>query len=241
MDIVDSDAFLDMPSSTQNLYFHLGMRADDDGFISNPKKVMRMVSAQEDDYNLLVAKRFLIKFEGGLCVIKHWRMNNRIRADRYVETVYLGKKECLQIKPNGAYTERGIPSGIPDDNHMTPQYRIEENRIEENRIHMSAIADDSFDTFWSSYPKKELKKKSKEIWKSKKLHTHLQEILDFIVKAKQTERWNKGFIKQPPTFLRNECWLDDITSYGGSREHAVYKNKTDNKVIDKLKNKQMQS
>ena len=80
--IIDSDAFLDMPLSAQALYFHLSMRADDDGFINNPKKIQRMVGASDDDCKLLLMKRFIIVFESGVVVIKHWRIHNYIRNDR---------------------------------------------------------------------------------------------------------------------------------------------------------------
>ena len=86
--IIDSDAFLDMPLSTQALYFHLSMRADDEGFINNPKKVSRMIGCGEDDLKLLIAKNFIIPFESGVVVIKHWLIHNTIRKDRAKETLY---------------------------------------------------------------------------------------------------------------------------------------------------------
>ena len=105
--IIDSDAFLDMPLSTQSLYFHLNMRADDDGFINNPKKIMRMIGASEDDLKVLISKRFIITFDNGIVVIKHWRMHNLLRKDRYTETHYQEEKKMLALKENGAYTELG--------------------------------------------------------------------------------------------------------------------------------------
>ena len=102
--IIDSDAFLDMPSSTQALYFHLSMRADDDGFINNPKKIQRMVGCSDDDMKLLIAKHFIIPFESGIVVIKHWKVHNYIQKDRYKETVYLDEKSMLCIKDNNAYS-----------------------------------------------------------------------------------------------------------------------------------------
>ena len=84
--IIDSDAFLEMPQSSQNLYFHLAMRADDDGFINNPKSIMRLIGCKDDDANILIAKKFLIPFESGVVVIKHWKIHNYIRRDTYTET-----------------------------------------------------------------------------------------------------------------------------------------------------------
>lgn len=102
--IIDSDAFLDMPMSAQGLYFHLAMRADDDGFVNNPKKIMRMIGASEDDARILLGKRFLIAFDSGVVVIKHWRIHNYIQKDRYKETTYLEEKAQLEVKENNAYT-----------------------------------------------------------------------------------------------------------------------------------------
>lgn len=102
--IVDSDAFLDMPLSTQAYYFHLNIRADDDGFINNPKKIMRLIGANQNDYDLLVAKNFIIEFEAGVVVIKHWRIHNYIQKDRYKPTVYQDQFALLTIKKNKSYT-----------------------------------------------------------------------------------------------------------------------------------------
>lgn len=102
--IIDSDAFLDMPMSTQALYFHLSMRADDDGFINNPKRIQRMIGASDDDLKLLIAKSFIIVFESGVVVIKHWKIHNYIQTDRYKPTVYAEEKSLLDVKKNKAYT-----------------------------------------------------------------------------------------------------------------------------------------
>lgn len=107
MKIVDSDAFLDMPLSTQCLYFHLNMRADDDGFIGNPKRIMKITGASEDDLRLLIAKRFVLTFEDGVIVIKHWRMHNTLSRDRYAETSYTNEKKMLLLKDNGSYSLTG--------------------------------------------------------------------------------------------------------------------------------------
>lgn len=104
-EVTTSDAFMDMPDSSQVLYFHLGMSADDDGFVSNPKMIMRATGKKDDDYKILVLKKFLIHFQDeGVCVVKHWRINNNLRKDRYTETKYIHLKERLFIRENGAYT-----------------------------------------------------------------------------------------------------------------------------------------
>lgn len=122
--IIDSDAFLDMPLSTQALYFHLSMRADDDGFINNPKKIQRMIGCSDDDLKLLMAKSFVIAFESGVIVIKHWRMHNCIRKDRCKPTVYAEEMSMLQLKENGAYT-----LCLPSDNQVTTNCQPTDNQL----------------------------------------------------------------------------------------------------------------
>ena len=112
-DITESDAFADMPLSSQALYFHLGMEADDDGFINNAKKVQRGIGASPDDLNLLIAKNFIIPFKSGVVVIKHWRINNTIRNDRKNDTKYSEEMSLLTVKNNGAYTLSSEPIQLP--------------------------------------------------------------------------------------------------------------------------------
>ena len=137
--VVDSDAFLDMPLSTQALYFHLSMRADDDGFLNNTKRIQRLIGATDDDLKLLIMKRFVIPFEDGIVVIKHWRMNNYLRKDRYTQTIYQEELAMLSVKEDGSYTlaeTSGIPDGnqcvtvgIPDGNQLATQVSIGKDRI----------------------------------------------------------------------------------------------------------------
>lgn len=127
--IVLSDAFLDMPLSTRCLYFTLGMFADDDGFVNAPKGIMRQIGCSEDDMRVLLAKKFVIAFESGVIVIKHWRINNYLRNDRYNETKYKDEKSQLEIAENGAY-RLGVPNnGI----HSTEKDRLGKDSIEPQR------------------------------------------------------------------------------------------------------------
>ena len=103
-DVIDTDAFLDMPLSTQCLYFHLNIRADDDGFVGNPSRITKFIGASDDDLKLLIAKNFVILFEKGVIVIKHWRMHNTLSADRYHETNFTDEKAMLRLKDNKSYT-----------------------------------------------------------------------------------------------------------------------------------------
>ena len=111
--IVLSDAFLDLPLSARCLYFTLGMLADDDGFVNAPRSIMRQCGASDDDMKLLIAKKFVLLFDSGVIVIKHWRINNYLRNDRHIETKYGDEKAQLELDENGAY-RFGIPNnGIP--------------------------------------------------------------------------------------------------------------------------------
>ena len=112
--IVLSDAFLDMPMSARCLYFTLGMLADDDGFVNSPKSIMRQVGASIDDMNILLARKFILAFESGVIVIKHWRIHNYIQKDRYKGSKYIEEKRTLAVDENGAYTECIHDVSIPD-------------------------------------------------------------------------------------------------------------------------------
>jgi hypothetical protein len=133
-EIVWSDAFLDMPDTSQLLYFHLGMESDDDGFVGNPKKVSRFIGASDDDLKILITKKFVLVFESGILVLKHHRMNNNWDKHNCKRTVYIEEYERLRIKENKAYTmdkTKGVC--LQTGNRLKTVVRIEENRIEENR------------------------------------------------------------------------------------------------------------
>lgn len=130
--IIDSDLFLDMPMSTQCLYFHLNMRADDDGFINNPKKIQRMIGCNDDDIKLLIAKNFIIPFESGVVVIKHWKIHNYIRMDRYKETLYKEEKSQLVTDKSKEYI-LGRPDDIPLVDQRLTQDRLGKDRLGKDR------------------------------------------------------------------------------------------------------------
>lgn len=131
--IIDSDAFLDMPLSTQALYFHLSMRADDDGFVNNPFKILRMINATKNDHDLLIVKGFVIPFESGVCVIKHWRIHNYLRSDRYKPTAYQDEKANLCIKENGVYSF-GIPTVNQMETKCLPLVDAGKDRLGKDRL-----------------------------------------------------------------------------------------------------------
>lgn len=130
--IVGSDIFLEMPTSSRELYFQLGMYADDDGFI-NPKKIIRMVGASEDDLKILIAKRFVLSFEDGVIVIKHWPTNNLIRKDWYQETNYKQHKNRLKHNENGDYTE-AVNNSLTNRQHSIGKDSIGNNILTPQEI-----------------------------------------------------------------------------------------------------------
>lgn len=138
--IIESDAFLDMPLSAQALYLHFNMAADDDGFVNNPKKIQRMIGATDDDFKLLIAKRFVIIFDSGIIVIKHWRLHNYIRSDRYHPTEYTDEMDALNVKENQVYTLKnqdektfGMTFCLPNDNHPRTESSVVKSRVEKSR------------------------------------------------------------------------------------------------------------
>ena len=221
--IIDSDAFLDMPMSARLLYYDLGMRADDDGFINSPKKIMRMIGASNDDVNILIARKFVIPFDSGVVVIKHWRINNYLRNDRYTETKYLEEKSNLEVDKNGSYTAKnntGIPVGIPTVS--TGKVRLGKdsigkdiNTISCNKNSEIEVLDQKemwFESFWEIYPKHQDKKKAKQ--KFLKACTNEKEykaIMDGLrnvlpIWAKKDTK----YIPMPTTWLNGERWNDEV-------------------------------
>ena len=140
VDIVGSDAFLDLPHTAQALYFQLGMRADDDGFVGNPKTIQRIAGTKASDLELLVKKRFLLQFPSGVVVIKHWKINNDIKKDRYSPTVYTDEFQMLSTKENKAYTERNVNVSNLDTERgqnvsaLDTQYSIDKNSKDKDSI-----------------------------------------------------------------------------------------------------------
>ena len=201
--IIETDAFQDMSQTAQLLYFYLNMQADDDGFVGNPKRIMRAGGFAEDDFKVLLAKRFLLVFENGVVVIKHWLIHNTIRMDRYNETTYIKEKNMLHTKENKAYTEHWQPSG----NQMATQDKIKEDKIKEDKI--------LFSEFWDLYDKKIGRPKSEKKWDSLSLEEQ-KKVLSYLPRYKAATP-DKKFRKNPETFFNNKSWEDELV---GEKEIA---------------------
>ncbi len=161
--IVDSDAFLDIPLTTQGLYFHLSMRADDDGFLNSAKKIQKMVGATDQDLSFLIQKKFIIMFDDGVCLIKHWKINNYIAKDRYKKSVYDNHKKQIEIKENGAYTRIQCIQSVDNvhdriqsvDNVHADKISLDKNRIDTTLSHARPEnVDNSMDNYPQSKPQR---------------------------------------------------------------------------------------
>lgn len=195
--IVDSDAFLDMPLSTQALYFHLSMRADDDGFLNNAKKIQKIIGASDDDLKLLIIKRFVIAFDDGIIVVKHWRMNNYLRKDRYTPTVYQEEFKMLGIKDNGAYTLLDT-AGIPDGNQCV-------TRLPQVSIGKDSIDKDSINTICQELEAPDRKKA---------ISLTLNDKSEYWIYGDQVDRWSQLFpaVDVMQELRKMKSWLDSNPS-----------------------------
>jgi len=210
--IIDSDSFLDMPLTTQALYFHLSMRADDEGFINNPKKIQRMIGASEDDLKLLIAKSFIIPFESGIVVIKHWKIHNYIRGDRLHATKYTEEKALLDVKENGSYTisnDLCQTSGSQVAGKLDTEVRLGKDSIGKDSINSCS----SFEHVWKLYPRHDEKKRAFECYTARLNSGYSEEELlqatEAYAKECEERKTEKRYIKQAKTFFGiNEPFVD---------------------------------
>lgn len=220
--IVTSDAFLDMPPTARCLYFTLGVLADDDGFVNSPKSIMRQVGASTDDMNILIAKKFVLIFDSGVIVIKHWRMHNYIQSDRYHPTKYQEEKDMLKYDENGAYslpteistmyTER-----IQDVHKVDTEVRLGKDSIGKDINNICppkpSKLKSEFEELWKLYPKKQGKDKAYGYYsKARKDGTSFEEIesgirayIDYI----DANEVDMQFVKMGATFFSQKAWNDD--------------------------------
>lgn len=218
--IIDSDAFLDMPLSTQALYFHLSMRADDDGFINSPKKIQRVIGASDDDLKLLIAKNFIIPFESGVVVIKHWKIHNYIQSDRYKPTVYTEEKQVLSIKDNKAYT---LDTGcIQDVSKVETQDSIGKISIGKNNIYSV-----HFEKAWSVYLKKRDKAAAYKAYNARLNDGYSEDELyeatvKYMDECKKENRLEK-YIKNASTFWGPNTPFVDYLPKGGIENYSKLK------------------
>ena len=227
--VIGSDEFIEMPDSSQLLYFYLSMQADDDGFVDNWKSIMRMTGKKEDDLKILVAKSFVIPFDTGVIVIRHWRLNNYIQKDRYKETIHKKEKSLLGLDKNNVYNL------YTDCIHRLDKVRLD---IDNNNIYgqnegqngsndlgqegqndqtidppEKELWEEQFEKFYAAYPKK-VKKQNVKNWFKKHTPSHelFSSMMNSLEQFRASADWKKDggqFIPYPTSWLNQNRWEDE--------------------------------
>ena len=239
LSVVDTDWFLDLPLSTQALYFHLNMRADDDGFVDAPNSIVRKIGASKNDFDLLVAKRYVLKFESGIIVIKHWRMHNTIRQDRYKPTQFQEELKTLSIKENKSYTDcqpsgnqmetkciQNVSADIDIDLDIDKELDINKLYLGQKTCENTSKNESIFESFWKVYPRKVGKEKCRNWFKSHKPKEELvQKMIEAVEEQKKSKQWSDPqYIPHPYTWLNQGRWEDELTPSKDSTFQSAPKN-----------------
>ena len=239
LSVVDTDWFLDLPLSTQALYFHLNMRADDDGFVDAPNSIVRKIGASKNDFDLLVAKRYVLKFESGIIVIKHWRMHNTIRQDRYKPTQFQEELKTLSIKENKSYTDcqpsgnqmatkciQNVSADIDIDLDIDKELDINKLYLDQKTCEDTSKKEELFESFWKVYPRKVGKEKCRNWFKSHKPKEDLvQKMIEAVEEQKKSKQWSDPqYIPHPYTWLNQGRWEDELTPSKDSTFQSAPKN-----------------
>lgn len=224
--VTDTDAFLDMPLSTQALYFHLGMHGDDEGFVGSPKRIARSIGCNADDLKVLAAKGFIIAFESGVVVIRDWNVNNTLQNDRFHKSIYTEERAQLSLTKGKRYEfvsdaeQVCIQDGsnmdascIQNDSRMETELNITKLNITKPKINNSSDSPD-FEAFWKAYPRKQGKGNARTAFKKAKAKgVSLEKLIQAIEQQKRSKQWktNGGqFIPLPATWLNQERWDDSL-------------------------------
>ena len=216
LDVVDTDKFLDMPATSQNLYFHLGMRADDDGFVSNPKKITKLVNCGNDDLNVLISRGFVIALEDGIVVIRHWKQNNYIQNDRHKPTIYQRQMAALSV--NGGVYE------LDTECIQTVSKLDTQDSIDKIKNSISDKYSVHFEKFWSEYPRKKEKAKAYKAYCARLKDGFSEDELlraaeGYAAECRKDRRAEK-YIKLCATFLSASTpFTDYLNSEKGDVEH----------------------
>lgn len=219
--IVDTDAFLDMPSTARLLYYDLAMRADDEGFIGSPKGVMRTTGASNDDMNILIMRKFVIPFDSGVVVIRHWKIHNYIQNDRFKPTVYVEEKAQLSKGSDNAY--QVDTNRIQNVSSLDTQVRLGKDSKGKDSIgevkslahpEVSGVVEETpFDIFWKAYPRKTGKGDARKKFAKALTKTSFDNIMEALRRVKASAQWQKDdgqFVPYPATWLNQERWDDEV-------------------------------
>lgn len=210
VDITDTDKFTEMKHSAQALYFHLGLHADDDGFVASPKRTAKVIGATSNDMNILIDNGYLIPMNDGLVVLAHWNAQNHIQPSKRTPTVYQEYYAQLELTEGGVY----IAGQMPDNcriiaGQMPPQLDSKDNKGSKD----SKKYEEEFAEIWQLYPRKQGKKNALEIYaKARKSGITKDKILDGVkcyAEYVRQEKIEPKYIKAGSTFMSKECWNDE--------------------------------
>ena len=230
--VVDKDEFLDMPATARLLYYDLAMRADDDGFVGSPRAIMRTTGATNDDMNILLMRKFVLAFESGVIVIRHWRLHNYIQKDRYKPTDYVNEMAQLTTDEKGVYsldTEciQSVSNPCPQ---IRDRYRdrLDTGKSKDNNTltlkgssvcaQGSAVLESYFDTFWREYPRKKSKGTALKAFNKALKRTDFDTIMEALRMLKGSNEWTKDggqYVPYPATWLNADGWNDEVGSADG--------------------------
>jgi hypothetical protein len=223
--IIGSDAFMDMPQSTQLLYFHLGMAGDDDGFVNKPKTIMRTIGSGDDDLRILAAKKFIIPFESGVIVIKHWRIHNYIQADRRVETKYKDELRMLELDENKAYRLPEMQC-IQNAGKPYPQVRLGKDRIGEERKEEASFSTFPEEAEEQPAPEQSASsrlEKTRQYWNSKKcLPTYRYLAVSIPPEQRSDALRTMGAYTDPEIQQAIDCYASIISQSGKYKAFPTY-------------------
>ena len=221
--VVGTDDFMEMPDSSQNLYFHLSLHADDDGFVDNWKSIMRMTGKKEDDMKILIGKSFILPFDTGVIIIRHWKINNYLRKDRYSETKYTKELKMLTEEENGSYRfENGEEKCLVYQMATSGIHSIDKSSIDKNSIDILSSKHDTYSAI-IDYLNKKTDKNFR--WKSKKT----QDLIN--------ARLNEGFTENDfYKVIDNKCfeWLKDNKMSAYLKPETLFSNKFEGYLNQKI-------
>ena len=235
--VTDDDLFIGLSASAQALYLHLSMAADDDGFCKQVSTCMFRAHASISDLEALLSNRYIYQFENGVIVIRHWRMANALRKDRYTPTIFQAELKKLELTDVGEYelVANRLPDGCQTVANCLPQIRLDKNRLDKSReeesnntltltgssvcAQGSAVLESYFDTFWREYPKKKSKGTALKAFNKALKRTDFDTIMEALRMLKGTQEWTKNggqYVPYPATWLNADGWNDEVGSADGN-------------------------
>lgn len=220
LSVTDTDKFLDMSTSAQALYFHLGMHGDDDGFVASPRKIARCVGCNDDDLRLLASKGYIIPFESGVIVIVDWSINNTLKNDRYHKTIFSTERALLSADSAGRWVldsslepeRKQIGTSLEAELNVAEQSKTKQNREKAADKPPTRTSNKEFEQFWQAYPRKVGKSAAQKAFS--KIEEPLDVLLPALEQQKFSDQWTRDggrYIPNPATWLNQGRWQDEVS------------------------------